>query len=166
MPDHACSGKWCRLCDVRRIPVEDREPYVAPAGAAAMNAVGSPTGRVTSDAPATSVAAARITPARGHREIIHARLVERGSLGLTSIEAAALLPATAQGGAQVSNRSSSRLGELWEEGRAAVKREMGTCVLGECHPHDKPSVVHRPSATCQIHGPAFTRSGAAVWIAL
>lgn len=165
MADHACSGSWCRLCDSRGIPVADREPYAAPRPAE-MNAVGSPTGRVRSDAPATSVAAARVTPARGHREIIHARLVERGALGLTSIEAAALLPATAQGGAQVSNRSASRLGELWEEGRAAVLREAGVCEVGVCHPHDKPRVVHRPTAECPVHGAIRTRSGASVWIAL
>jgi hypothetical protein len=152
MTDHACAGASCRLCDHRGVPQSQREPYVAPAGAAAMNAVGSPTGRVTSDAPETSVSAARRSNAGGHREIIHAALVQRGPLGLTSIEAAARLPATAQGGAQVSNRSASRLGELWEEGRAAVLRERGVCVLGECHGHAKPQVVHRPQAACEVHG--------------
>jgi hypothetical protein len=131
-----------------------------------MNAVGSPTGRVSAEPPATSVAAARRTNAGGHREILHEALVDRGALGLTSIEAAAKLPPTAQGGAQVSNRSSSRLGELWEEGRAAVLRENGVCVLGFCHGHDKPRVVHRPQAHCETHGRPRTRSGAAVWVAL
>jgi hypothetical protein len=77
-----------------------------------------------------------------------------------------LLPATRQGGSQVSNRSASRLDELWEAGEVAVLRQNGVCVLGQCQQHKKPDVVHRPTATCWGHGEPVTRDGANVWVAI
>lgn len=132
--------------------------------AATMNADRSPTGRVARDAADTSVAAATRTRAPSHRWIILRALALAGERGLTSIEAAAALPPTRHGGPQVSNRSASRLGELWELGAAAILRERGSCVLGSCHPHDKPQAVHRPTARCDVHGRAVTRDGASVWV--
>jgi len=79
----------------------------------------------------------------------------------TSIEIAEAIPQI-----KVSNRAASRLGELWEEGRAAIVRERGVCVLGECRPHNKPHIIHKPTAPCGIHGKPKTRSGASLWMAL
>jgi hypothetical protein len=129
------------------------------------NAVGSPTGRIAREAPETSVRAALTVKAGSHREIIAAALV-RADNGLTSIEAAALLPLTAQHTPQVSNRSASRLGELWEEGRATILRQRGACVLGECWLHEKPQYVHRPTAPCDRHGKPLSRGGASIWVAV
>lgn len=142
------------------------DPVHQPRTAAAMNATGSPTGRVTRDAPATSVEAAEAVPTRGHRQIILTGLVAAGVRGLTSIEAAALLPLTRHGGPQVSNRSASRLGELWEAGQATIARTWGTCTLGVCHRHDKPVAIHKPTAPCAVHGTAQVRDGASVWVAV
>jgi hypothetical protein len=131
-----------------------------------MNAVGSGTGRVMAGTSDTSRDAAIRVGAGTQREIAYRALAEAGEVGLTSIEVAERLPLTHQGYPQNSNRSASRLGELWEEGRVAVKRQIGVCVLGVCHHHDKPAVVHRPMAPCVIHGKPMTRGGAARWIAL
>ena len=131
-------------------------------GAAGMNAVGSHTGRVFNDAPTSSVAAAHRTRAPGARQLVYDALVARGARGATSIELAEqLVPQL-----RVSNRASSRLGELWEEGRAAVQREGGLCALGWCHTHEKPHTVHRPTAPCQTHGAPVQRGGANVWVSL
>jgi hypothetical protein len=163
MTDHACTGAVCRLCDHRGVMLTDRTGYVHTPAASA-NAVGSLTGRVARNAPPASMAAAHRAGAAGHRQIIARLLVEAGAYGVTSIEAAAALPLTAQGGAQVSNRSASRLGELWEAGIATVARRHGACAIGVCQPHSKPATVHRPSAPCDVHGEPITRAGAAVWI--
>ena len=81
--------------------------------AAEFNATGSPTGRISRDASSTSVHAATTVNAPSHRAIILDALVRFGPL--TSIELAHLMPLTRQGTPQVSNRSSSRLGELWRK---------------------------------------------------
>lgn len=149
-----------------RPPVEVDPPRhlaAVPETPAEMNAVGSPTGRVDREAPETSVGAARSTGAKGQRALLHRELFDAGIEGLTSIEAAALMPLTRQGGPQVSNRAASRLQELWEEGRAYIARERGRCVLGECRPHDKPRHIHRPTADCTLHGKPLTRDGASIW---
>ena len=140
------------------------ERYAEPGEAAALNATGSPTGRAASVAAPASLTAAKATRAGTHRGIIYDHLVTAGSHGMTSIEAAAVLPLTAQGGPQVSNRAASRLSELWEEGRITVLRRHGTCALGVCHPHAKPAAPHRPMAPCTVHGAPVTRDGAAIWV--
>jgi hypothetical protein len=127
--------------------------------AAAFNATGSPTGRITRRAPATSVNAAIRSGAGTQRQKVYDQLASVASA--TSIELARMLPEM-----KVSNRVSSRLGELWEEGRAAVLREHGCCQLGSCHPHAKPAIIHRPQDACPAHGRPRTRGGAAVWVAL
>lgn len=170
-------GCWCPRCqmlpgDVRcrnwdPVEKDGRKGAVLPTRtAAARNAVGSTTGRVTTAAPDMSLFASESFDAVGQRELVHRALLHAGGDGLTSIEAAAFLPKTAQGGDQVSNRSASRLGELWEEGRAAVLRVYGCCEIGVCHPHDKPTTVHRPSMACETHGEVVTRERAAVWLAI
>jgi hypothetical protein len=131
---------------------------------AEMNAVGSPTGRVARDAPETSVDAARAVGAKGQRATVLRALRAAGADGLTSIEAAAIMPPTRQGGPQVSNRAVSRLGELWEAGEAYVARERGRCVLGKCRPHRKlERDPHKPTAPCEMHGKPLTRDGASIW---
>ena len=69
-----------------------------------MNANGSPTGRVTRDAPATSVSAAVRTGAKTLRQQVYLVLVEatRGGVGMTSIEVAEAIPRI-----KVSNRAAS-----------------------------------------------------------
>lgn len=131
--------------------------------AAAMNAVGSDTGRVERESSDTSRRAAFSIDAKNQRGRILEALREAGISGLTSIEAAAIMPLTRQGGPQVSNRAASRLGELWESGVAYVVREGGRCVLGECHEHAKPRVIHKPVAPCMVHGKPLTRDKAAIW---
>lgn len=166
LPLHAYEPDLVGTCarDGCGLPPDHHSHALPPA--ATMNATGSPTGRVTRDAPDTSRRAAQAVRAPGHRQIIAQALLTAGTAGLTSIEAAAALPYTRHGGPQVSNRSASRLGELWEAGQATIRRQWGVCVLGVCHPYNKPAVVHRPSASCPVHGPAVTRDGAAVWVAV
>lgn len=154
----------CQHCPLPAKHPTHNVPEPLPPTAAEMNAVGSPTGRVREGSPETSVDAAVRTDATGHRGIILNGLREAGERGLTSIEAAAILPLTAQGHPQVSNRSASRLGELWEAGHAAILRQQGTCALGVCQPHSKPDAPHRPTAACPVHGKAVTRDGASVWV--
>jgi len=127
-----------------------------------MNASNSPTGRVMNDPARASVDAARSFDAKSHRAIAY-RAVAHSADGLTSIEVARLLPVGRDGNPQNSNRSASRLGELWEEGRLTIQRERGACVLGVCHPHQKPRVVHRPTASCWMHGAIARRDGAGIW---
>jgi hypothetical protein len=141
----------------------ERERRLMPQPAASMNRVGSPTGRVERDAPDTSRQAAARTRAPAHRAIVLAALDHVGDAGMTSIEVAAILPLTRQGGPQVSNRAASRLGELWEAGQAYIVRERGHCTIGACHPHRKPTIIHKPSAPCETHGKPLTRDGAAIW---
>jgi hypothetical protein len=137
------------------------QPMLFPeATPAAMNAVGSPTGRVMRDSPDTSTAAAHRAGAPTLRELVHTEL-QSDPWGCTSIELARRIPQLV-----VSNRANSRLGELWEEGRAAVLREHGRCELGVCRVHVKPGAVHRPQAPCELHGKPTTREGAAVWVAV
>ena len=126
----------------------------------------SATGRITTDAADTSVDAASSFSVESHRQIILDALDDAGGSGLTSIEAARYLPLTAQGTPQVSNRSASRLQELWERRSAAIAREHGRCVLGVCHPHHKPDTVHKPTADCDRHGKPLRRGGASIWIAI
>jgi hypothetical protein len=133
---------------------------------ATMNAVDSPTGRVMRDAPESSVAAAMSFDPRSHRYAAKCALEAAGFRGMTSIEVARILPRGRDGNRQNSNRASSRLGELWESQVATVKREHGVCVLGVCHPHAKPRVIHHPSAPCDLHGRPLKRDGANIWLAL
>lgn len=132
--------------------------------AAAMNRTGSPTGRVRSGAPGTSVTAARRVPARSQRSLVMQALTNAGRPGATSIELARQLPARADGAPQPPNIAGARLSELWEDGTATVERAWGCCRIGVCHPHEKPGTVHRALAACDVHGPPVTRDGAAVWI--
>lgn len=134
-----------------------------PQTAADFNRDDSETGRVFTDAPASSTDAARATDARGHRALILRMLARAGDDGLTSKEAARRLPRTRDGDRQLSNRSSSRLGELWELGEATIIRSRGACILGVCHPHDKPARVHRPTLPCDRHGTPMRRDGANIW---
>lgn len=151
-----------RESDLR--PAPPRRLRAVPETPVEMNAVGSPTGRVDRDAPETSVDAARAVGAKGQRALLHRALFNAGAEGLTSIEAAALMPLTRQGGPQVSNRAASRLQELWEEERAYIARERGRCVLGQCHPHEKERRrPHKPTAACETHGRPLTRGGASIW---
>ena len=122
---HMDGNGWVPLCRAH-LPAKDVAAEPEPQGtlfadAATMNRDGSPTGRVTRDAPSTSVAAARKTGASSQRQIILAAIRHRPD-GMTSIEAAAIMPLTKQGGPQVSNRAASRLGELWELGEVTVLR--------------------------------------------
>ena len=142
----------------------ETDPIHAPASAAQMNATGSPTGRVRRDAPPVSVAAARRVRGPNHRQIIARALTDARLDGLTSIEAARLLPARRDGQPQPPNIAGARFSELWEAQAATIKRAWGVCVLGVCHPHAKPGTVHRASAACPVHGPAVTRDGASVWV--
>jgi len=128
-----------------------------------MNAVGSPTGRVQHEPAEASVIAARRTSAKSHRGIIMAAIAGHS---VTSREAARFLPVDRDGNPQNSNRAASRLQELWEEGRIAVQREQGHCVLGSCHPHSKPTSIHLPMAPCDVHGRPIHRDGAAIWVAV
>jgi hypothetical protein len=139
---------------------------VSPTAAVAMNATDSPTGRVPGHMPQTSVDAAQSFNARSHRALAYAALVDAEASGLTSREIAKLLPVDRDGHPQNSNRSASRLGELWEEKLATVKRERGQCVLGGCSPHAKPSLIHKPQEPCAMHGKPLRRDGAAIWVAL
>lgn len=130
-----------------------------------INAVDSPVGRIMRDSGEASVRAAAKVPVRGHRALVLGAVRAAGPTGRTSIEAARYL--TAQTGTvQVSNRTASRLGELWEAGLIAIQRERGVCVLGGCRTHAKPGVVHRPTAACLAHGKPILRDGASVWVAL
>jgi hypothetical protein len=133
---------------------------------ATMNAVDSPTGRVMRDAPDSSVVAAVSFDTRSHRYAAKCALADAGFRGMTSIEVARILPRGRDGHPQNSNRASSRLGELWEAQVATIKRERGVCVLGVCHPHSKPGIVHRPSAPCDLHGKPLKRDNANIWLAL
>lgn len=156
------SGAGCDVCPLVRVhPVH---VAAAPPPAREMNAVGSDTGRVMVAAPPTSVLGALTTNATGHRRIIFDAVTDAGARGVTSIEAAAMLPPTRQGGPQVSNRTASRLGELWEEGLVTIARERGSCRLGVCRRHHKPDDVHRASAPCDVHGKPLTRDGASIWV--
>lgn len=130
-----------------------------------MNATGSQTGRVMNEPAETSVAAAKSFNTRSHRDLAYQALVAVPG-GLTSIQIARILPSGRDGNPQNSNRASSRLGELWEEGRATILRERGTCELGLCRPHHKPSTVHRPTAPCDRHGRIVKRGGAAIWVSI
>jgi len=143
-------------------PDHDTPPPTVPA--ARMNATGSPTGRVRRDAPETSQNAALTARAPSARVILLRALHEAGRSGLTSLDLAPLLPARRDGAPQPPNIAGARLGELWEAGEATIVREWGVCILGACHPHAKPAVVHRPSMSCPVHGRPVIRDGAAVWV--
>jgi hypothetical protein len=138
-------------------------PPTGPHSPAEYNRDDAPTGRVFTGASASVTDAAAATDARGHRAIILRLLAAAGDRGLTSKEAARRLPRTADGDRQLSNRSSSRLGELWELGQATVIRSRGACILGVCHPHHKPEQVHRPTAPCTAHGAPMRRDKANIW---
>jgi len=127
------------------------------------NRTNSPTGRVFRGAPPSVYQAADLTDARNHRAIVLRMLIAAHERGVTSKEAAARMPRTRDGDRQLSNRSSSRLQELWEMGAATIIREHGACILGVCHLHDKPRTVHRPSASCSVHGLPIRREGANIW---
>jgi hypothetical protein len=130
------------------------------------NENGSIYGRVMSDAPETSVQAALTVPAAGHRAILEAE-TKNATNGLTSREGARLLPRDRDGNPQNSNRAASRFGELWELEKVAMLRERGVCILGVCHPHDKAlKVIHKPSASCAIHGKIISRDGAGIWVSV
>lgn len=132
--------------------------------ARAMNATGSPTGRVRGGAALTSVAAARTVPAMTHRQLVMQTLTNAGRTGATSIEIARLLPPRRDQAPQPPNIAGARLSELWEAGVATVERAWGCCRLGVCHPHDKPGTVHRALTACGVHGDPVSREGAAVWL--
>lgn len=165
IPDPGGEPEDCFSCPLPKAhKVHTAAEPETPPTPAEMNAVGSPTGRVRAAPVETSIDAAVRTNATGHRGIILAALREAGEKGLTSIEAAAVLPPTAQGHPQVSNRSASRLGELWEQGDATILREHGLCTLGVCVPHVKPDAPHRPTAACATHGKPVVRDGASIWV--
>lgn len=126
--------------------------------AAQMNALGSPTGRVTRDASETSVGAARRVRAGAQRALILAILKGAGERGATAIEVGQQMDPPL-----ISSRTLPRMGEMWEEGLMYVVRERGRCVLGECHPHDKPRQIHTPVSRCDRHGSPVKRGGASVW---
>jgi hypothetical protein len=143
---------------------DTRKPWQG-GSAAAMNRTDSDTGRVMRHMPDGSVDAAMTVNVRGHRQRAYTALLEHED-GLTSREIAVLLPLDRDGNPQNSNRASGRLGELWEERRAAVLREHGMCMLGVCHAHDKPRIVHKPQEPCERHGRPVRRDNAAIWVAL
>lgn len=156
--------------NVRIIPMAD--PPVAPDPTlfdppprqpADYNTDDSDTGRVFRGASQSVRDAAELVDARGHRARILRMVIAAGDHGLTSKEAARDMPRTAEGDRQLSNRSSSRLGELWELGQVTVVRAGGACILGVCHPHHKPRIVHRPTAACARHGSPLRRDGANIW---
>lgn len=133
--------------------------------AAEMNATYSPTGRVMDHMPDTSVKAAFKFKKGSHHAVIMEVLTLEGRHGTTSREVAKLLPLDREGERQNSNRANTRLGELWEQGKATVLRQNGVCVLGRCHPHVKPAVIHRPQDECVIHGKPIVRNQCAIWVA-
>lgn len=137
---------------------DERAPEPRPA---AMNAVGSSTGRVMRDAPEASVGAALSVDAKGQREGLAVAL-RASDGGLTSIELAAM------GKVPNPNIAGARLQELWEAERAYVVREHGRCVLGQCHEHvkERKGHAHLPMAPCDTHGKPLRHGRAAIWRSL
>jgi hypothetical protein len=129
------------------------------------NRDGSNTGRIMIDAGDASRRAAATVNVNTQRGAILAAMRRRPE-GITSIECVAFMPRNRHGLPQSTNLASTRLGELWEAGAATILRQRGSCVLGECHPHDKPYAVHRPTMECDTHGKPLLRNGASIWIAL
>jgi hypothetical protein len=106
-------------------------------------------GRVANDHPDTSREAAMQDRRHQHDRILGILIAHPEGINASHV--------AAEMGTIVANQANTRLGELWEAGKAAILRERGRCVYGVCHPADKPNKVrHLPTDPCVVHGAPIT----------